>query len=162
MNVMTFAEIADLVYFVLIIGAIYLLGVVIVCIPLEFLWDLEHPPYVEYSDSSTGKLACVYMYKHTRPGRGPGRYYEHKFRQKNGKWKYTTDINKKTAVYISIAVAVILLIEVLAVGISYWPVTLFLDLVFIILIVGTLGVICLYKRLHACLVLDKDTRKNKG
>ena len=158
---MSFAEISDLAYFVLIIGAIYLLGAAIVCLPLEFLWDIGHPPYVEYSDSDTEKHAYVYMYKHTKPGRDPGRYYAHKFRQKNGKWKYTTDINKKTAIYISIAVAVILLIEVIVVGISYWPVTLFLDLVFIILIVGTLGVLYLYARVHACLVLDKDIKKTR-
>lgn len=76
---MSFADISDLALVMLIIVGSILFVLFIGCILLEFLWEIEHPPRVEYSDNMTEKSAGVFMYQNYNPRRGPGQYYEFKF-----------------------------------------------------------------------------------
>ena len=156
---MSFADISDLALVMLIIVGSILFVLFIGCILLEFLWEIEHPPRVEYSDNMTEKSAGVFMYQNYNPRRGPGQYYEFKFLYKNGRWKYKPDIDKKTYVYILIALAVIFPVEIFVIGIAYLPATVLLNLFFASILFGVLGMRRLCEWIHACFVLDHDIRK---
>ncbi len=68
---MSFADISDLALVMLIIVGSILFVLFIGCILLEFLWEIEHPPRVEYSDNMTEKSAGVFMYQNYYPRSGP-------------------------------------------------------------------------------------------
>lgn len=55
----------------------------------------DHPPYIEYD----GVQATVYVYERIRSG---SRYFDYKFINENGKWKYQPD--KMVMVIVSIII----------------------------------------------------------
>ena len=156
---MSFADIGNKGFFILILAVIFVCILGLISIPIDFLWDIGHPPYIVYSDDTEEECASVYIYKDSGWKFNIGKYYEHKFRRINGKWKYSTGINKKVPVYGAIIVAVILLIDIFVIGIPYLPMTLFLDLVFIIVFGGFFVVVRLSEWFHASWILKKDQKR---
>ena len=90
----------------ILIGILFVAGVVVL---MRISLAKDHPPYIEYA----GTQATVYVYERSRSG---SRYYDYKFVNENGKWKYHPD--KTVVIIVSVIVMILLIPTIIKYGLA--------------------------------------------
>ncbi len=124
----------------ILIGILFVAGVVVL---MRISLAKDHPPYIEY----TGAQATVYVYERSRSG---SRYYDYKFVNENGKWKYKP--GKKEVIITAIIVLFFVIPPLIEYGLAVGAIILGIVLMFF-------GIAISIPALYAHSILKKDLQE---